>query len=87
MSAAAAKLARGRGAFILFEGVDRSGKTTQCKRLVEHLKSQDTPVEFMRFPDRTTAIGKMINSYLTGAAELDDHAVHLLFAANRWEVR
>ena len=26
-----------RGAFILFEGVDRCGKSTQAKRLVEHL--------------------------------------------------
>ena len=26
-----------RGAFILFEGVDRCGKTTQSRRLVDHL--------------------------------------------------
>ena len=40
----------------------------------------------MRFPDRTTVIGSVINSYLTLAKELDDHAVHLLFSANRWEL-
>ena len=34
---------------------------------------------------RTTATGKVINSYLTGEIELEDHAVHLLFSANRWE--
>lgn len=28
-----------RGAFILFEGVDRSGKSTQVAKLVEKLKS------------------------------------------------
>lgn len=27
----------------------------------------------------------MINSYLTGNAQLDDHSIHLLFSANRWE--
>ena len=27
----------------------------------------------------------MINNYLTGEAQLDDHSVHLLFSANRWE--
>jgi dTMP kinase len=27
----------------------------------------------------------MINSYLTGQAQQDDHSIHLLFAANRWE--
>ncbi|CAL1294160.1 unnamed protein product, partial [Larinioides sclopetarius] len=35
--------------------------------------------------DRTTAIGSVINKYLTGAEELEDHAIHLLFSANRWE--
>lgn len=51
-----------RGAFILFEGVDRCGKTTQCKRLLEWLRCDKSSggfglgadkVEFMRFPDRT----------------------------------
>ena len=41
----------------------------------------------MRFPDRTTAIGIMINSYLAQGVEMDDRAVHLLFSANRWEAR
>lgn len=27
----------------------------------------------------------MINSYLTGNAQQDDHSIHLLFSANRWE--
>lgn len=35
--------------------------------------------------DRTTSIGRMINQYLRGEIQLDDHAVHLLFSANRWE--
>ena len=35
--------------------------------------------------DRETAIGRMINAYLTNTADLDDHAIHLLFSANRWE--
>lgn len=37
-------IATKRGAFILFEGIDRSGKTTQCTRLVEHLKQQGAKV-------------------------------------------
>lgn len=35
--------------------------------------------------DRTTTIGQMINSYLSNMTEMDDHAIHLLFSANRWE--
>ena len=27
----------------------------------------------------------MINSYLTGKGQQDDHSIHLLFSANRWE--
>ena len=27
----------------------------------------------------------MINSYLQNTKDIDDHAVHLLFSANRWE--
>ena len=83
----AAVVAKKRGAFILFEGVDRCGKTTQCTRLLEWLRSSmgEEKVEFMRFPDRTTSIGTTINSYLTNAQEMDDRAIHLLFAANRWE--
>jgi dTMP kinase len=76
-----------RGAFILLEGCDRSGKSTQCARLVERLVQAGVPVRALRFPERTTEIGKMINSYLTCTAELDDRAVHLLFSANRWEQR
>lgn len=35
--------------------------------------------------DRTTAVGRMINDYLQGAAQIEDHVIHLLFSANRWE--
>jgi len=53
--------------------------------LVEYLKSIGRDVAHLRFPDRTTAIGQSINSYLQGKTELEDHAIHLLFSANRWE--
>lgn len=28
----------------------------------------------------------MIDSYLRSQSELDDHVIHLLFSANRWEL-
>ena len=74
-----------RGAFIVLEGVDRCGKTTQCGLLLKHLLSLGVAAAAMRFPDRTTAVGNLINQYLTGDADLDDRAIHLLFSANRWE--
>lgn len=95
-----------RGKLIVFEGLDRAGKTTQCQMLVDALKEEGQDVQFMRFPgmhferktrvlimrvwtykgaDRTTPIGQMINSYLSGESEQEDHVIHLLFSANRWE--
>lgn len=77
--------ATSRGAFLLLEGGDRCGKTTQCSKLLSHLKSRGVEAELWRYPDRTTPIGKLIDDYLGKRLELDDGAAHLLFAANRWE--
>jgi dTMP kinase len=74
-----------RGAFIVLEGLDRSGKSTQVERLVAALQARGHQAKAVRFPDRTTAIGSTIDAYLSRRAELDDRAIHLLFAANRWE--
>ena len=94
--------------------------------MAENLSGRGTPATVMSFPDRSTPIGALIDSYLKGSSELgegythesnlfqingklcrilvcvsllvsfkgplfvtiylaDDSAVHLLFAANRWE--
>lgn len=74
-----------RGAFIVFEGMDRAGKTTQAKLLQQRCIEEGKDVCFMRFPDRTTPIGQMIDAYLKGQTEIEDHVIHLLFSANRWE--
>ena len=37
------------------------------------------------FAARESATGKLINEYLEQKSELDDHVIHLLFSANRWE--
>jgi dTMP kinase len=50
----------GRGAFIVFEGCDRSGKTTTCQRLVSELNQSGVTAKFLRFPDRSTKIGTVI---------------------------
>ena len=78
-------LASSRGALVVIEGLDRAGKSSQCQRLVDGLRSMNVPTRYVRFPDRTTAVGKMINEYLQGSSQLDDHSIHLLFSANRWE--
>ncbi|CCG84153.1 protein of unknown function [Taphrina deformans PYCC 5710] len=79
-----------RGRLIVIEGLDRSGKSTQCAHLLSALQqegtsSSSTTAELYKFPDRTTAIGTMIDGYLRSTTTLDDRAIHLLFSANRWE--
>eukprot|EP00986_Skeletonema_menzelii_P013329 scaffold7668_cov137-Skeletonema_menzelii.AAC.1 len=77
-----------RGAFILLEGVDRCGKTTQVSKLTEYLLKLSFAAVAYGFPDRSTQVGGLINGYLQSSAEVggvDDRAIHLLFSANRWE--
>jgi len=76
-----------RGALIVLEGLDRSGKSSQCSRLASYLEGQGLSAELWRFPDKTTNVGQMISAYLTNSSQLDDHTIHLLFSANRWEKR
>lgn len=73
-----------RGAFILFEGVDRCGKTTQVGMLKDHYAKTKT-TEQIRFPERKSAVGQLIDSYLQSNSNLNDQSIHLLFSANRWE--
>lgn len=74
-----------RGLFLVFEGLDRSGKSTQSKRVAEHLRKAGKTVSHINFPNRDTTIGGLINSYLQSKSDLSDEAIHLLFSANRWE--
>ncbi|KAJ4822533.1 dTMP kinase [Turnera subulata] len=76
-----------RGALIVLEGLDRSGKTSQSSRLLSSLEGLGYSAELWRFPDRTTSVGQMISAYLSNESQLDDRTIHLLFSANRWEKR
>lgn len=91
-----------RGALVVVEGLDRAGKSSQCELLYKSLLGMNHKAKYVRFPgecflglygvcntdfqDRSTPIGKQIDSYLRGDSQLDDHSIHLLFSANRWEV-
>ncbi|RIB06998.1 thymidylate kinase-domain-containing protein [Gigaspora rosea] len=78
-------LEKSRGAFIVLEGCDRSGKSTQVKLLVNRLEQLGHNVMLWKFPERKTQIGSMIDEYLKNVKDVDDKAIHLLFSANRWE--
>ncbi|VDN94288.1 unnamed protein product [Brugia pahangi] len=72
-----------RGAFIVFEGCDRAGKSLQSRKLVERIKAAGEDVDLISFPDRSSDLGKFIDRYLKKEVEMDPKEAHLVFAANR----
>ena len=74
-----------RGCLICLEGIDHSGKTSQAEALCKKLNENGIKTVSMRFPDRTTTTGAIINAFLTNKVNQEDHVIHLLYSANRWE--
>ncbi|KAF6776048.1 hypothetical protein AHF37_04751 [Paragonimus kellicotti] len=72
------------GIFVAIEGADRTGKSTQSSLLADALsKLTGKKTLLLKFPDRETALGHHLNDYLLGDHNIDSHALHLLFTANR----
>lgn len=52
--------------FIVVEGIDRSGKSTFCKKMKDIFNKNlpNKSVLSMRYPDRSTQAGKLLDEYL-----------------------
>lgn len=76
-----------RGILVVFEGPDRSGKSTQIKLCTDALERTGRVVSRMAFPERSSATGILIDKILKdkNGPRLPARALHLLFSANRWE--
>ena len=72
---------------IAFEGLDQSGKQTQSERLAAALGAEGARVEFLTFPEYTTAIGIEIGKALAGERDYAPDTLQLLYIANRYEFR
>ncbi|EJW01855.1 thymidylate kinase [Edhazardia aedis USNM 41457] len=74
------------GKFIVIEGIDKSGKSTLCKNLIEMLAHGTKQTVLLKsFPNRDSITGKVIDKYLNKKIQLNPQTIHLLFSANRWE--
>lgn len=71
-----------RGKFIVFEGTDGSGKSTQQKLLYKYLTQKGILCHSTSEPT-DSPFGALIRSCLSGRVETDEKALSALFAADR----
>jgi len=71
--------------FVVFEGGDGSGTTTQLSMLTERLKKSKKPVFFPTFEPTDGHIGKIIRSALKKDIFFKPQTLAMLFAADRNE--
>ena len=71
-----------KGKFIVFEGTDGSGKSTQMKLLGKYLKAEGIACYLTHEPT-DSPFGALLKSCLTGRVDADEHAIAALFAADR----
>jgi len=74
------------GKFIVFEGIDKSGKETQAKMLYDYLHKKAIPVIYTEEPTDKNAIGRLVKKWLVGQATINSgQAITLLYTADRYE--
>lgn len=77
------------GTFIVLEGSDGSGKTTQFRLLAERLKAVGHDVEIYKFPQYEQASSYFVRQYLEGqygpADSVSPYAAAIFYALDRYE--
>jgi dTMP kinase len=73
-----------KGQYIVLEGIDGSGKTTQIEKLYEYFTSQGKEVVRTREPRKDEGlIGELIQKILNGKTKVPSVAIQYLFSADR----
>ena len=71
-----------KGRFIVFEGIDGSGKTTQLKLLAERLRSEGKMV-YMTAEPTDMPSGKALREALGGKVKKSEWDMALMFVSDR----
>ena len=71
-----------QGRFIVFEGIDGSGKSTQIKKISKRITACDYKA-YLTFEPTDGPIGSLIRQMLSGELETDQRTIASLFAADR----
>lgn len=66
--------------FIVLEGLDGAGTSTQSSLLKEFLKKRKTPFTFVKSPDLDHPVGRLYDDYLNEKFDLNTEQVFLLCA-------
>lgn len=78
-----------KGKFIVIDGTDGSGKTTQLSLLVERLKNLGHSVEIADFPQYNTKSAGLVEEYLSGkygnADEVGPYRASIFYACDRYD--
>jgi dTMP kinase len=74
-----------KGKIIVIEGMDKAGKRTQSRLLMDALKASGKICVIIDLPDYNTPIGAEIRAFLMGKRAYSNELKHILLAANRWE--
>ncbi len=72
----------GTGKFIVIEGIDGSGKSTQVDRLYHRLQKENPDV-VSTFEPSDGVVGRLIRDMLNGSIAVDQRTLAALFAADR----
>jgi len=77
-----------RGKFIVFEGINGSGKTTIISHLYNYLTFNKCKVKIIKFPNRSTKSGQIIDKFLKNEYHFESlHDQIKIFADNRKECK
>lgn len=74
-----------RGLLIVFEGLDRSGKTTLTRALLERMLQSNRSATSIKFPNADTSTWHLIEMYQRKVVDVTPRAMHLIYSANRHE--